>query len=125
MLLGFDPMMQFIHEEDLARALLLGVERKLRGVYNVAGPGAVPLSVAIQETGGVPLTLPEMIVRPAVRRLFDLGFYPFPPGAIDFVKYPCTVDDRRFVAATGFKPKWSLHDIFGQLREDRERAQAA
>lgn len=123
-LMGYDPMMQFIHEEDLAQALLLSVERKLRGVFNVAGPGAVPLQVAIRETGGRAVSLPEIVARPLVRRLFDLGLYSFPPGAIDFVKYPCTVDDRRFVAATGFKPKWSLHDIFGQLREERERPAA-
>jgi len=121
-LLGFDPMMQFIHEEDLARALLLSVERQLRGVFNVAGPGAVPLHVAIDETGGHAITLPELVARPFVRRLFDMGLYPFPPGAIDFIKFPCTVDDRRFVAATGFAPRWSLHDIFTQLREERARA---
>lgn len=124
MLMGFDPMMQFIHEEDLARAILCTLERKLRGVFNVVGPGAVPLHVAIAETGGSALTLPEQVARPIVRELFELGLYPFPPGAIDFIKYPCTVSDRRFVAATGFKPKWSLHDIFAQLREDKERAAA-
>ncbi|HZR82621.1 MAG TPA: NAD-dependent epimerase/dehydratase family protein [Candidatus Binatia bacterium] len=124
MLMGFDPMLQFIHEEDLARAILLTLERKMRGIFNVAGPGAVPLHVAVEQTGGTPLTLPEQIARPVVRRLFDLGLYPFPPGAIDFIKYPCTVSDSRFVAATGFKPKWSLHDIFAQLREERERAAA-
>ena len=120
-LLGFDPMMQFIHEEDLAHALLLSLERRLRGVYNVAGPGAVPLHVAVEETGGSAITLPEAVARPLVRRLFDVGLYPFPPGAIDFIKYPCTVEDRRFVAATGFTPRWNLHDIFAQLRHDRAR----
>lgn len=124
MLMGFDPMMQFIHEQDLARAVLLSIERQLRGVYNVAGPGAVPLHVAVRETGGRPITLPESVARPFVSRLFQLGLYPFPPGAIDFIKYPCTVSDRRFVAATGFEPQWSLHDIFAQLRDERERASA-
>jgi UDP-glucose 4-epimerase len=124
MLMGFDPMLQFVHEQDLARALLLTVERQLRGVYNVAGPGAVPLHVAIRETGGAPLTLPETLARTFVARLFDLGLYPFPPGAIDFIKYPCTVSDRRLRAATGFEPKWTLHDIFAQLRVERERATA-
>jgi len=120
-ILGFDPMMQFIHEEDLARAILVAIERKLRGIFNVAGPGAVPLHVAIEETGGVALNVPEQALRPLARRLFGLGLYPFPPGAIDFIKYPCTVSDSRFVAATGFKPKWSLLDIFAQLKAERHR----
>jgi UDP-glucose 4-epimerase len=124
MLMGFDPMLQFIHEQDLARVLLLSIERQLRGVFNVAGPGAVPLHVAIRETGGTPLTLPEVLARPVVHRLFDLGMYPFPPGAIDFIKYPCTVNDRRLRATTGFEPRWSLHDIFAQLRGERERTMA-
>lgn len=124
MVMGFDPMMQFIHEEDLARAILLTLERRMRGVYNVAGPGAVPLHVAIEQTGGTAVTLPELFARPIVRRLFNLGLYRFPPGAIDFIKYPCTVSDSRFIAATGFEPKWSLHDIFAQLREDRDHQAA-
>ena len=125
MLMGYDPMLQFLHEEDLARALLVTVERQLRGVYNVAGAGAVPLHVAIRETGGSPVTIPESVARPLVRRLFRLGLSPFPPGAIDFIKYPCTVSDRRLRAATGFEPRWNLHDIFAQSRAERERASAA
>ena len=97
-ILGFDPMMQFLHEEDLARAILLAVERKLRGVFNVAGPGAVPLHVAVEESGGTHLPLPEIALRPLLQRLFGLGLYPVPPGAIDFIKYPCTVTDARFRA---------------------------
>lgn len=120
-ILGFDPMMQFLHEADLARAILLAVERKLRGVFNVAGPGAVPLHVAIEESGGSQVPLPEIALRPIIQRLFGLGLYPVPPGAIDFIKYPCTVTDARFRAATGFRPEWSLRDIFGHFREERER----
>jgi UDP-glucose 4-epimerase len=117
-------MMQFIHEEDLARAILLAVERKLRGVFNVAGSGAVPLHVAIQEVGARQVPLPEIVIRPLVRRLFRLGLYPLPSGAIDFIKYPCTVNDRRFVAATGFRPRWSLPDIFARFRADHAPATA-
>lgn len=123
-ILGFDPMMQFLHEEDLASAILLSIERKLRGVFNVAGPGAVPLHVAVEQTGGSALPLPEVALRPLVRRLFGLGLYPMPPGAIDFIKYPCTVSDARFTAATGFHPRWSLQDIFTRFREEREREAA-
>lgn len=123
-ILGFDPMMQFLHEEDLARAILLSVERKLRGIFNVAGPGAVPLHVAIEQVGGTQVPLPEVALRPVVRRLFGFGLYPVPPGAIDFIKFPCTVSDERFRAATGFEPQWSLRDIFERFRTERERSAA-
>ncbi len=117
MILGFDPMMQFLHEEDLARAILETIRRRIRGVFNVAGPGAVPLSVAIEESGSTAIPLPEIALRPLARRLFALGLYPVPPGAIDFIKYPCTVTGRRFESATRFVPQWSLRDIFEHFRE--------
>ena len=49
-------------------------------------------------------------------QLFRSGLYHTPPGAIDFVKYPCTLDGRRFRAATGFQPRFSLEDIFASVR---------
>ena len=45
--IGFDPMMQFIHEEDVAEAIVTTLDHELRGVYNVEGPGAVPLTTAL------------------------------------------------------------------------------
>ena len=43
-ILGFDPLFQFMHEDDVVRALALALEKQLRGVFNVAGPDPVPLS---------------------------------------------------------------------------------
>ena len=112
---GFNPMLQFIHEEDVADAIVLAVEKGLRGVFNLVGPGAVPLSVAIEETGGVAVPLPEFVTRPAISALFRFGLYPFPPGVIDFAKYPCTIDGERFERATGFRPRRQLEDIFASV----------
>ena len=44
--MGFDPMMQFIHEDDLADAMVRALEVGARGAFNVEGPGAVPLHTA-------------------------------------------------------------------------------
>lgn len=115
-MMGFNPMIQFIHEEDLTEAIVLGIEKDVRGVFNVTGPGEVPLRVAIRETGGTPLPLPEPLARPLLTRLFGLGLYPFPPGALDFIKYTCTISGRRFEEATGFRPLYSLRELFHTLR---------
>jgi UDP-glucose 4-epimerase len=114
--MGFNPMMQFIHEDDLADAIVLAIEGHIRGVYNVVGPGAVPLHVAIRETGSRPLPLPEMAARPVIQSLFRWGLYPFPPRAMDFAKYQCTLDGTRFREATGFMPRFSLAETFAAVR---------
>jgi len=116
-ILGFDPMMQFIHEDDVAEAVALALEAGARGVFNVTGPGAVPLGVAIRESGGTPVPIPEPIARIVFSVLFRLGLHPFPSGAIDFAKYACTVDGRRFRAATGFVPLFTLRDIFASAQQ--------
>lgn len=115
-MMGFNPMMQFMHEEDLTEALAIAVERGLRGVFNVTGPGEVPLRVAIRETGGRTFSLPEPVARPLIGRLFRMGLFPFPAGAIDYIKYPCTIAGDRFVSETGFKPVFGLRELFRSIR---------
>ena len=115
-ILGFNPMMQFIHEEDVAEAVALALQKGVHGVYNVAGPSAVPLKVAIQETGGMAIPLPEAIIRPTISRLFRLGLYHTPSGAMDFLKYPCTVDGGAFARDAGFSPLFTLEDTFASVR---------
>ena len=115
-ILGFDPMLQFIHEEDLSEAVAVALEKGIHGFFNVTGPGAVPVKVAIRESGSRPVAIPESVARVVIGNLFRLGLFPFPPGAIDFVKYPCTVEGSRFRAATGFSPVLTLRDIFATAR---------
>jgi UDP-glucose 4-epimerase len=108
-------MMQFIHEEDVAEAIARTLETGVRGVFNLVGPGAVPLKVAIRETGGTAVPLPEMVARSTIERLFQVGLYHLPSAALDFVKYPCTIDGRRFYEATKFQPIFSLEDTFSSV----------
>jgi len=114
--MGFDPMMQFIHEEDVGEAIALALEHGLQGVFNVVGPGEVPLHTAIRECGGRALPLPEPIMRPMFTRLFRYGLIPYPPGAIDYLKFPITLSGARFVEATRFRPLFGLEEIFQSLR---------
>jgi UDP-glucose 4-epimerase len=110
--MGFDPMMQFLHEEDLSEAIALALEHGLQGVFNVTGPGQVPLHTAIRETGGTAFPVPEPILRAVFDRAFRWGFQAIPPGALDYIKYPVTVDGSRFVEATKFRCLFELEEIF-------------
>ena len=110
--MGFDPIMQFIHEEDVAESIALTLEHGLQGVFNVTGPGQVPLHVAIRETGGRAWPVPEPLLRTVLDRLFRYGLSPYPVGAVDYLKYPVTLSGKRFVEATQFRPLFGLEEIF-------------
>jgi UDP-glucose 4-epimerase len=114
--MGFDPMMQFIHEEDVSESIALSLEHGLQGVFNVVGPGEVPLHTAIGESGGNARSIPEFVMRPLFNRLFKLGLIPYPAGAIDYLKFPITLSGSRFVEATNFRPLFGLEEIFHSLR---------
>jgi len=116
MAMGFDPMAQFIAEEDAVRALVAAIDHPLRGIYNVTGPGEVPLSTAIRECHRVAWRIPSPLLRRVLAALHGRGLTAFPPGLTDFLKYPVCLDGRRFAAATGFRPKIDLPEIFGRMR---------
>ncbi len=101
--LGFDPLFQFMHEEDTAKAIALALDARLRGVFNVAGPSPVPLSVLVDATGRSRVPLPEPLF---VRMLGHLGFPRLPEAAVQHIKFPVVVDATAFRKATGFAPRF-------------------
>jgi UDP-glucose 4-epimerase len=103
-IMGFDPLFQFMHERDMAHAIFAALQPGLRGVYNVAGPHAVPLSTLIAHTGRERLPLPEALFR---RLLGRFGLPALPQGALDHIKYPVVVDDSSFRAEAGYQPRYS------------------
>lgn len=100
LVLGFDPLFQFIHEEDAANAILLALERRVRGIYNVAGPQPMPLSVIAREAGRTVVPIPEFLLKRALGRG---GLPKLPAGALAHIKYPIVVDSSAFRKATGFE----------------------
>ena len=49
--LGFDPLMQFLHEVDAIAAFRLAVVRDAPGVFNITPDGVLPLGMAIKLAG--------------------------------------------------------------------------
>jgi UDP-glucose 4-epimerase len=56
--LGFDPRLQFCHEEDAVEVIVRSVTGQHPGVYNVAGDGVMYLSQCIRIAGRVPVSVP-------------------------------------------------------------------
>ena len=101
--LGYDPLFQFMHEQDTARAIATALDAGLKGVFNVAGPSPAPLSVLCEATGRTRVPLPEAVF---TRMLGRFGFPSIPAAALSHIKYPVVVDSRAFREATNFVPEY-------------------
>ncbi|MDP8998527.1 MAG: SDR family oxidoreductase [Myxococcota bacterium] len=113
LILGFDPLFQFMHEDDVVSALALTIAKRPRGVFNVAGPQAVPLGRVVREAGRLPVPLPEFVIAGLLGRF---GLPKLPTGALAHVKYPVVVDARAFRERTGFT---HTYDEIGAIRSFR------
>ncbi|MEZ4221363.1 MAG: NAD-dependent epimerase/dehydratase family protein [Polyangiaceae bacterium] len=109
---GFDPLYQVLHEADFTAALALSLAPGLRGVFNVAGHEPVPLHVVVEHAGGVRFPLPEPLIELVGGRL---GFPRVPRGAVDYLKFACTVDGSHFQQTTGFSPIKTLTETLDSM----------
>jgi UDP-glucose 4-epimerase len=116
-LAGFDPVLQLIHAEDVARAIQMVLAPGIRGVFNVVGPGEVPLSAVLRELGRSPIPVPHLLARPLVNALFRYKVIDFPGAELDFLQYLCAVDGSRAKREWGWKPKYSLRDTIRSVLE--------
>jgi UDP-glucose 4-epimerase len=113
-LLGYDPLFQFMHEEDVASAIMAALDKRLRGVFNVVGPPPVPLSIIVHETGRHALALPEFVYALALGRF---GLPKLPAGALAHIKYPVIADGAAFRVATGFTHAFDESKAMRDFRE--------
>ncbi len=102
---GFDPLMQFIDEKDLARALILALEQPISGVFNVAGEGLIAYAHAIDHANAVTIPLPPFITAGFVRLIAELSKMNLPPYLMEFFKYPTVINDDLFREKFGYQPK--------------------
>jgi UDP-glucose 4-epimerase len=118
-LAGFDPMVQLIHVEDAARAMMEAALRpEPRGVYNVVGPGEVPLSKVLEELGHRPIPVPHPLARPLLKTLFKYRMSNFPPPELDHIQFLCAVDGRRWGEQVGWKPQHSMRETIRSVLAD-------
>jgi UDP-glucose 4-epimerase len=119
-LLGFDPMVQVIHEDDVAHAIVLALKEGVHGIMNLTGPGEVPLSVLLTELGKPTLPVPAPLLAPVLRGLWHLGLSSFPMPELAHIQYVCMVDGSRARKEMGFRPQYSLKETARAVLEEED-----
>jgi len=118
-LLGFDPMMQLIHEEDVVNALVHVVDDDYTGVFNIAAEDLMPLSKVMGLAGKK---------RVPVFHLFAYWGYSMMGGSglrlskrvpieLDYIRYRWVGDLQKMREELQFSPTLTAEDALREFAE--------
>ncbi len=114
---GSDARFVFIWDEDVAGAIVHGVEGDRAGVYNLAGDGAMRIPEIAAALGKPTLVLPAFLISWALEfgEMFHLSRYG--PEQLDFLRYRPVLDNRRLKEIFGYRPMKSSAEAFQTFAE--------
>jgi UDP-glucose 4-epimerase len=109
--LGYDPLLQLVHEDDVVRAFERAVLQPRPGIFNIVGTGVLPVSTLLRLAGKRALRLPGPL-------LHNLTYFPSqgqtgdPPQAFyDYLRYLWVADGSRGFDAFG-EPVYSTKEAW-------------
>jgi UDP-glucose 4-epimerase len=109
-MLGFDPLMQFVHEVDAIAAFKLAVDRDVPGTFNIVGDGVLPLSTVIKLAGRFSLPLPH----PLAETLCTVGWLAqvaeAPPTFLKYLRFLCVADGQKAKEKMGFHAAYTSRE---------------
>jgi len=119
--LGFDPRLQFIHEDDGLEALRRAAVESWRGTYNVAGDGVLLLSQALRRAGRPEIGVPRFAVNLTGDLFRRFGLADFSPEQLRLLTYGRGIDTTRVRRERSFVPEFTTEEAFAQFVAARAR----
>ncbi len=115
-LAGFSPMMQFIHVDDMADAIVTAYHQQHRGIFNVAPDDFIGFHDALRACGATPVPLPS--IPPMLPQLLShlLENRGFPRHLVNYFKYPVIIDGKLFRQTFGFRESRPIAEAFAYYR---------
>jgi len=100
--------MQFVHEEDVGRALVqCVVGAGPAGAYNIAGDGVLTAADVVREFGALPIRLPAAPAQAAARAFSRLPFLPPVAEWVEVASRPAIMDTTKAHEQLGWRPRYS------------------
>jgi UDP-glucose 4-epimerase len=121
-ILGYDPRVQLLHEEDALEVIRLaaladGLERC--GTLNVGGDGVLLLSQMIRRAGRVPVPVPAPAVQLTGRAIRRTGLVDFSPEQLRLLEFGRVVDTTRLRKDFGYVPRHTTMEAFDDFVAER------
>jgi UDP-glucose 4-epimerase len=109
-MMGFDPLVQFLHEVDAVAALHLAVIRDAPGTFNIVGEGVLPLSTVIKLAGRVAFPMPHPIAEALTAAGWVAQLVEAPPSFLKYLRFLCVADGQRARDTMGFRAAYTSRE---------------
>ena len=113
---------QYVHEEDLGKALHLAFSKDLPGIYNVGADDAIATISAFKQAGVMIVPIPAFLLKWLATIGFFLRIFPAGGGWVTLGRYTIFMNCEKFKAATGWRPEWTSEATFSDFLKSREPA---
>ncbi|MFC5819935.1 NAD-dependent epimerase/dehydratase family protein [Nonomuraea harbinensis] len=117
--LGFDPRLQFVHEDDAVEVLRRTATEDHPGTFNVAGAGVLLLSQCVRRAGRPALAMPS----PAFQLLGNVargaGLVEYSPEQLRLMRHGRAVDTGALESELGWRPKFTTAAAFHDFLSSR------
>jgi UDP-glucose 4-epimerase len=110
--MGYDPLLQFLHESDAMDALKLAVDQDQRGAYNIVAPGVLPLSTVLRLGGRLGVPIPHFLWEKVGGLLWIFQALEFPVSFVDFLRFLWVADGEKAERKMGFTPQFSTRQAW-------------
>jgi UDP-glucose 4-epimerase len=108
---GYDPPMQFVHEDDLIELITTFLSQRRAGIFNVAGDGELRYSEVARLSGRRMLRLPQGLLHLMMDFSWKLHLQnDSPTSGLKFIKYPPVISTEKLKKETGFQFRYSSRD---------------
>jgi UDP-glucose 4-epimerase len=113
---GYDPPLQFVHEEDLVNIIGAFLTQRKGGIYNVAGDGTLKYSEVARLLKKKLLKLPGIILKAVISLSWGTHLQSASPASgIVFIKYPPVVSTDRLKTELGFSFQYSTREALASF----------
>jgi UDP-glucose 4-epimerase len=113
--LGFNPRLQLLHEQDALDALEHATVTDVTGTFNVAGDGIITLAQAVRRIGRPSLPLPGFAVPTFGSAIRQTRVADFSPEQVAFLTFGRGLDTTRMRQMLGFEPTFTTAQAFADF----------
>ena len=106
---------QFVHEEDVITIMLMLLEKKTRGIFNISGEGTITFAEMIKRLGNFMLPIPWSVIYPLVNVAWFLRLSfltEFPSPAMRMMVNPWWASSEKLIRELDYTFKYNTREAF-------------